>query len=171
MVFLDETGCNLRLTPEYGWALKGERLIDKRPGNYGKNLTVVGAIREDRVLCHEKFDGALNGSRWTHFVAKTLCPRLFPGDIVVMDNLKVHKNEVALAMIESTGARVKFLPPYSPEMNPIELCWSFLKHHLRRLRETTAPGLARGVLRGLLRVTGRHLRSWFEESNRHARFN
>ena len=171
LIFIDETGCNVKLTPEYGWAIRGERLVDRRPACRGKNLSVVGAIREDRVLCHEKFEGALNGDRWLHFVAKTLVPHLYPGDIVVVDNLRVHKNPDAIALIEAEGATLKFLPPYSPDMNPIELCWSFLKHHLRRLRERTMDGLRRGVWRAFMRVTGRHLRGWFDESCRNIQLN
>ena len=164
VIFIDETGCNVKMTPEYGWAVRGERLVDRRPACHGKNLTVVGAIREDRVLCHDKFEGTLNGDRWRQFVKKTLCPKIYPGDIVVVDNLRVHKDAEALALIRAEGAKVKFLPPYSPDLNPIELCWAFLKHQLRRLRERTIGGLRRGVWRGLMRVTGRHLRAWFRES-------
>ena len=164
LVFIDETGCNVKLAPEYGWAIRGERLVDRRPACRGKNLSVVGAIRQDRVLCHDKFEGALNGARWRKFVATTLCPQLYPGNVVVLDNLRVHKDAQAIALIEAEGATVKFMPPYSPDMNPIELCWSFVKHHLRRLRERTMDGLRRGVWRALMRVTGRHLRAWFDES-------
>ena len=161
MIFIDETGCNVKLVPEYGWALRGERLVDRRPACRGKNLSVVGAIRQDRVLCHDKFEGALNGERWVKFVQKKLCRHLYPGDIVVFDNLAVHKNLEALALIEAEGATVKFLPPYSPDMNPIEMCWSFLKHYVRRLREVTIDGLRRAVRRVLKRVTGRHLDGWY----------
>lgn len=158
---IDETGCNVKLTPEYGWAARGERLVDRRPSARGKNLSVVAAVRVDRVVCHEKFEGALNGERWRRFVEKALVPVIYPGDIVLLDNLAIHKNAEAIALIEAEGAAVKFLPPYSPDFSPIELCWSFLKHHVRRLRERTMPALRRAVWRALLRVTGRHLRAWF----------
>jgi transposase len=163
VVVIDETGCNIKLTPEYGWAIRGERLVDRRPACRGKNLSVVGAVRVDRVLCHDKFEGALNGERWLRFVEKTLCAHLYPGDIVLLDNLAIHKNTEAVALIEATGATVKFLPPYSPDLSPIEMCWSFVKHHLRRLRERDIPALRRGVWRVLMRVTGRHLAAWFEK--------
>lgn len=152
----------MKLTPEHGWALSGERLVDSRPAVRGKNLSVVGAIRQDRVLCHDKFEGALNGERWVEFVRTKLCPQLYPGDIVLVDNLGVHKNAIAHQLIAAEGATLMFLPPYSPEMNPIELCWSLLKHHLRRLRERTIPDLRRAVWRCLMRVTGRHLAAWFK---------
>lgn len=167
LVFIDETGCNLQLTPRYGWSVRGERLVDTRPAVRGKNLTVIGAIRQDRVLCHDKFEGALNSTRWFAFVDKVLCPVLYPGDTVVLDNLSVHKNADAVALIEAKGASVKFLPPYSPELNPIEMCWSFVKHVLRRLRERTLHGLRRGVWRALMRVTGRHLAAWFQACGFH----
>lgn len=162
LIFIDETGCNVQLAPEYGWSARGERLVDRRPAVRGANLSVVGAIRIDSVLCHDKFDGALNTDRWISFVQKKLCPKLYPGDIVVVDNLSVHKNVVAHKMIADQGATLVFLPPYSPDMNPIELCWSLMKHHLRNLRERTLPDLRRGVWRALMRVTGRHLAGWFK---------
>jgi hypothetical protein len=99
LVFIDETGCNLQLTPRYGWSVRGERLVDTRPAVRGKNLTVIGAIRQDRVLCHDKFEGALNSTRWFAFVDKVLCPVLYPGDTVVLDTLSVHKNADAIARV------------------------------------------------------------------------
>jgi transposase len=161
VVVLDETGCNAQLTPEYGWAIRGERLVDRRPAARGKNLSVVGAVRVDRVLCHQEFEGALNAERWMEFVSKTLIPVMYPGDILLLDNLQIHKNIEALELIEAAGVEVKFLPAYSPDFSPIELCWSFLKHHVRRLRERSIPALRRAVWRSLLRVTGKHLRAWF----------
>jgi len=164
LVFLDETGCNIQLVPEYGWSMRGQRLIDRRPGGHWKNVSVVGAIRRDKVLCHSSFEGALNTARWLEFLEKKLCPTLNPGDIVVMDNLSVHKNSRGIELIREAGADVKFQPPYSPEFNPIELTWSFVKHVLRKLRATTTQLLKRGVWRALLRVTTRHLEGWFRHS-------
>jgi putative transposase len=164
LVFLDETGCNVLLAPERGWSLRGERLMDRRPGRHWQSISVVAAIRQDRVLCHQSMDGALNTERWLEFVEKKLCPTLFPGDILVLDNLKVHKNKRAIELIEATGAEVKFQPPYSPEYNPIELTWAFLKHVLRRLRARTSTALRKAVWRALLRVTPRHLAGWFKHS-------
>lgn len=167
LIFIDETGCNIQLAPQYGWAPAGDRLVDRRPMSRIDNVTVVGALRLDGFLCHEKFVGALNTERWVSFVERTLRRHLYPGDIVVVDNLQIHKNIEAKQIIEREGAELVFLPPYSPELNPIELCWSLLKHHLRRLRERTTDGLLRGVWRGLMRVTDRHLRGWFGECGYH----
>lgn len=170
LVFLDETGCNLQLAPEHGWALRGERIFDRRPGGHWKNLSVVGAVRQDRVVCHQCIDGALNTERWLEFLEKKLCPNLYPGDIVVLDNLQVHKNARGLELIRATGAEVKFQPPYSPEYNPIELVWSFLKRILRKLRATTSPLLRRAVWRAFMRVRTRHLEAWFRHSGYGAHF-
>jgi len=160
LVFIDETGCNVKLTPEYGWAPRGERLVDRRPANRGKNLTVVGAIGQDR-MCHTKFEGALNAERWIKFVSNHLCPRLKPGDIVVMDNLSVHKNKEARELIENEGAEIVFLPPYSPEFNPIELLWGFIKHLVRKLRARTVDALRNAISNSFLRVKMSSLRGWF----------
>ena len=113
LIFIDETGCNTLLVPEYGWSPRGERIVDHRPGRHGPNFSVVGAIRRDKLLCHDKFEGALNTARWVEFVEKKLCPTLLPGDSVVVDNPMVHKNKHARDLIEAEGAEFVFLPPYS----------------------------------------------------------
>lgn len=161
LIFIDETGCNIQMALQYGWAPSGERLVDERPARRVENVTIVGAIRSDRFLCHSKFAGALNGARWVVFVRDTLVPHLRRGDFVVVDNLQVHKNLQARRLIEAVGASLVFLPPYSPELNPIEMCWSFVKHCLRRMRERSTQALKRAIWRVLMRVTTRHLSGWF----------
>jgi len=105
----------------------------------------------------------MDTQRWTNFVEEKLVPTLRDGDIVVLDNLAIHKNQCAKEAIERAGAQVVFLPPYSPEFNPIELCWSLLKHILRSIRATTTDALCRSVWRAFKKVSSRHLIGWFEE--------
>jgi transposase len=162
LIFIDETGCNTQLALLYGWAPSGDRLVDTRPCRRSKNITVVGAIRSDKFLCHAKFEAALNGARWVSFVREKLVPHLRAGDFVVLDNLQIHKNLQARRLIEAAGASLVFLPPYSPELNPIEMCWSFVKQWLRRMRERSSEALKRAIWRALLRVTTRHLSGWFD---------
>jgi transposase len=163
LVFIDETGCNIQLVREYAWGHRSERVVDRRPTCRRENVTIVGAIALDGVRCHEKFTGALDTQRWIAFVERRLVPTLREGDVVVMDNLAIHKNQVAKEAIERAGATVAFLPPYSPEFNPIELCWSLLKNVLRSIRATTTQELIRSVWRAFRRVTSRHLNGWFRE--------
>jgi transposase len=136
----------------YGRALSGERVVDHKPVNWGDNLSIVGAVRADRVLCHQTFVGAVNGPRFVEFVRETLCPRLYPGDVIVLDNLRAHHAPAVRELVEGVGARLLFLPPYSPDLSPIEPCWSFVKHHLRRLAHRTADALRRAIPNVLKRV-------------------
>jgi transposase len=162
VVFLDETGCNIQMARQHGWGLRGSHVYDYIPGSRGPNMTVVGAIRRDRVLCHEVFQGALNKEKWRSFVEKKLVPRLHPGQVLVLDNLQVHKDPASLDLLERSGVVVLFQPPYSPDLNPIELCWAFIKRHLRRMRQRVAANLAPAVRRALERVTTRLLEGWYQ---------
>jgi transposase len=149
------------MSPAYGRAPRGERVIDRKPTNWGENLSVVGAVRADRVLAHQTFEGAVNGPKFIDFVRRRLAPRLYPGDVVVLDNLRPHHAPEVRRLIEATGARLMFLPPYSPDFSPIEPCWSFIKHWLRTLKARVADRLKAGIVRAFQRVTTRHLTSWF----------
>ncbi len=90
LIFIDESGCNIAMSPTYGRAPRGQRVIDHRPTNWGQNISIVGAVRADRVLAHQTFDGAVNGPRFIDFVRHRLVPRLYPGDVVVLDNLRAQ---------------------------------------------------------------------------------
>ena len=161
LIFIDESGCNVAMTPSYGRAPRGQRVIDHKPANWGKNLSVIGAIRADRVLAHQTVDGAVNGPKFIDFVRCRLAPRLYPGDVVVLDNLRAHHAPEVRRLIEAAGACVLFLPPYSPEFNPIEPCWAFMKQWLRSLKERVAERLKSAIVRAFRRVTSRHLAAWF----------
>lgn len=161
LIFIDESGCNVAMASAYGRAPRGARVYDHKPANWGENLSVVGAIRADRVLCHQTFTGAVNGPRFVEFVRERLCPRLYPGDVVVLDNLRAHHAPIVRELVEAEGAQLLFLPPYSPDFSPIEPCWSFVKHHLRRLARRTVEALRPAIRNVLLRVRTDHLSAWF----------
>jgi transposase len=150
------------MTPSYGRAPRGQRVLDHKPANWGKNLSMVGAIRVDRVLAHQTFEGAVNGPRFVEFVRRRLVRRLYPGDVVVLDNLRAHYAPAVRQLVESVGASLVFLPPYSPDFSPIEPCWSFIKQWLRALKERVPERLKSAIVRAFQRVTPRHLASWFQ---------
>ncbi len=149
LIFIDESGCNIAMSPTYGRAPRGQRVIDHRPTNWGQNISIVGAVRADRVLAHQTFDGAVNGPKFIDFVRHRLVPRLYPGDVVVLDNLRAHHAPEVRCLVEAAHARLLFLPPYSPEFSPIEPCWSFLKNWLRTLKERVPARLKAAIVRGL----------------------
>ncbi len=167
LIFIDESGCNIAMSPTYGRAPRGQRVIDHKPANWGQNVSIVGAVRADRVLAHQTFDGAVNGPKFIDFVRRRLVPRLYPDDVVVLDNLRAHHAPEVRALVEQTGARLLFLPPYSPDFSPIEPCWAFLKNWLRTLKERVPARLKAAIVRGLRRVTTRHLPSWFSHCGYH----
>jgi len=131
LVFIDETGVTTKMVRRYGRALRGQRLVDKVPHGHWKITTYVGALRHDGLVAPLVIDGAIDGSLFLAYVQQQLVPTLRPGDIVVMDNLASHKVAGVQKAIESVGARVAYLPPYSPDLNPIEMVFAKLKHLVR----------------------------------------
>jgi transposase len=155
------------MASRYGRGLRGERVVDFKPANWGRSLTVVGAIRSTGVVAHQMFDGAMNTDRFIEFVEKRLCPRLRPGDVVVMDNLAAHHATEVRRLVEIRGAEVLHLPPYSPDLNPIEQCWAFVKNLLRKARARTEVLVRETVRRAFLRVRKKHLAGWFNHCGYH----
>lgn len=131
LVFVDEAGVNLALTRLYARAVGGERAIDVIPRNAGDNVSLIGALSLDGLVAAMSLKGSVNTSVFLAYVTEVLAPQLWQGAIVVMDNLKVHHAEAVRLAIEAVGAKIVFLPPYSPDLSPIELCWSKLKQFLR----------------------------------------
>ena len=134
VLVLDETGLNLAMTPSYGYARSGQRAVGLKPCTRGKNQTCLAALSLEGVVAPVQYDGALNGERFLDWVENHLGPHLRPGHVVVMDNLRVHKVEGVQALIEARGARVEYLPPYSPDFSPIEPLWAWMKSFLRRFK-------------------------------------
>lgn len=158
--FLDESGVYLGMTPRYGWAPAGERVHDAVPTNYGNAWTMVAAIGMTGLHAPWLLEGAMTGAAFDAYVTHELAPTLQPGDIVVMDNLGAHKNAHARQTIESRGARVEFLSPYSPDFNPIELCWAKVKPALRRAKAATADALLDALADALRSVSTDDIMHW-----------
>lgn len=129
------------MTRRYGRAPKGERLVAYAPHGHWKTTTFVAALRHDGLTAPMVADGPINGALFLKYVQEFLCPTLTPGDIVIMDNLSSHKVEGVKEAIEAAGAAVRYLPPYSPDLNPIEQCFSKLKALLREAAKRTVDAL------------------------------
>jgi transposase len=132
LVFIDETWVKTNMAPLRGWGPKGRRLKAYAPFGHWKTLTFIAALRHDRIDAPWVIDGPINGELFLLYVEKILAPTLSPGDVVVLDNLGSHKAKAARAAVRARGARLIFLPPYSPDLNPIEQVFAKLKHLMRK---------------------------------------
>jgi transposase len=141
LVFIDETWATTNMARRYGRSLRGQRLIAKVPHGHWKTTTFVAALRVDGLTAPVVVDGAIDGPLFLAYVRQQLVPTLRPGDVVIMDNLASHKVAGVRAAIEAAGATVVYLPPYSPDFNPIEQVFSKLKWLLRSAAERTVAGL------------------------------
>ncbi len=141
LVFIDETATATNMVRPRGRSRRGRRLIGKVPHGHWKTTTFVGALRCDGLTAPFVVDGAMNGRIFRTYVSRCLAPTLRPGDIVVMDNLAAHKVAGVREAIEAAGARVVYLPPYSPDLNPIEQAFAKLKALLRKAAERSIPAL------------------------------
>jgi transposase len=141
LVFIDETWTSTNMARTHGRCARGERLRVGVPHGRWKTTTFVAGLRLSGVAAPFVLDGPINRNAFETYVAKVLVPELGPGDIVVMDNLSSHKGPAVRAMIEAAGASLLYLPPYSPDFNPIEKAFSKLKAHLRKAAERTVSGL------------------------------
>jgi transposase len=145
LVFVDETWTKTNMAPLRGWAPKGQRLHAKVPYGHWKTMTFIAALRCDRIDAPFVFDQPINSASFTAWVQEQLCLTLGPGDIVVMDNLSSHKKPAVRTAIRERAARLLFLPPYSPDLNPIEQVFAKLKHPLRKAAERSVEATWRRI--------------------------
>jgi putative transposase len=145
LVFIDETWAKTNMTRLCGWAERGRRLVDKIPHGHWKTTTFLAALRNDRIDAPCLFDGPINGERFLAYVEQELVPTLKPGDIVVLDNLGSHKSTQVRRAIRATGARLIFLPKYSPDLNPIEQAFAKLKSALRKAKARTVDAICAAI--------------------------
>lgn len=145
LVFIDETSVNTNMTRPFGRGPKGERVIGRVPFTAWKTLTFVAALRNDRMTAPMIIKGAVNGEVFLAYLEQCLVPTLKRGDIVVMDNVPAHKVEGVEDAIEAAGASLRYLPPYSPDLNPIETAYSAFKTFMRRCAERTEDALGRSA--------------------------
>jgi transposase len=140
-VFIDETGASTKMARRCGRSPRGERCRAPVPHGHWKTTTFVGALRLQGMTAPMVLDGAMNGSAFLAYVEQVLAPTLTPGDIVVMDNLPAHKPTAVRRAIEAAGAELRFLPPYSPDFNPIEMAFAKLKSALKKTAARTRDDL------------------------------
>ncbi|CAO4157336.1 IS630 family transposase [Methylorubrum extorquens] len=145
LVFLDETATSTNMARRYGWAPRGERCHVAVPHGHWKTTTVTAALRTSGVTATALFDGATNGKRFRAYVTGTLVPVLKRGDTVILDNLGAHKVAGAREAIQAAGAKLLYLPPYSPDFNPIEQVFAKLKADLRKAAARTLPDLRAAI--------------------------
>lgn len=131
-MFIDETWTKTNMAPLRGWGMRGQRLRAKAPQGRWRTMTFLAALRHDRIEAPWLLSGPINGEKFRLYIEKVLVPTLRPGDIVVMDNLGSHKGHAVRHAIRSAGAKLFFLPKYSPDLNPIEQVFAKLKHLLRK---------------------------------------
>jgi transposase len=161
LAFLDETASHVAMTPRYGRAPRGTRVYGAVPRNHGRNVTLIAALSVEGIGAAMALPGALDGPAFAAYVRASLAPALRPGQIVVLDNLAVHKDAAARRLIEARGCRLLFLPPYSPDFSPIELAFSKVKAHLRRAGARTPEGLHAALATALDTITAADARGWF----------
>jgi transposase len=159
--FIDEIGTHLGFTRLYGRAAPGERVVEATPGFSGPHYTSVAALNLRGVHAPFVFQGSMDGPAFETYVQYILGPDLAAGDIVMMDNLSPHKHAVIRSLIEARGATVEFLPPYSPDLNPIEKCWSKVKACLRKIKARTFDELLTALAQALRSVSAQDAAAWF----------
>ena len=145
MVFLDETAITTAMVRTRGRCLRGDRLVDDAPHGHWKTITFIAGLRHDKLVAPFVIEGAMNGDTFLAYIEQCLAPTLKPGDIVVMDNVSTHKVNGVAEAIAAAGATLRYLPQYSPDLNPIEQALSKLKALLRKAAERTVPTLRRTV--------------------------
>lgn len=163
-VFIDETGATTNMVRRYGWAPRGERLIDAAPYGHWKTTTFVAGLRHDGIIAPCVIDGPMTGEIFRTYVRQFLVPALAPGNVVVLDNLPAHKAAGVEAMIREAGASLMYLPPYSPDLNPIEQAFSKLKAMLRKAAARTRDALWTAIGQLLDHFSPEECRNYLENS-------
>lgn len=159
--FIDESGVNLGFTRLYGRATPGKRVVEATPNLSGTRYTLVATLGFSGVEASGFFQGAMNTTTFETYIEQALVPVLHPGDWIICDNLPAHKSHTTRSLIEARGARLIFLPPYSPDLNPIELCWSKIKTALRAAKARTLDGLVDALTEAFCSVTLTDIQAWF----------
>ena len=160
--FIDESGVNIAMTRLWGRAPKGQRVVGSVPQNWGSNITLLAALSASGVSATMTVEGATDTDIFCAYVGQVLSPTLSEGDIVVMDNLSAHKAQKVRELIEAKGARLVYLPPYSPDLNPIERCWSKIKTYLRAAKARTSERLNEAIKQAFETITESDARAWFK---------
>lgn len=164
MVFIDETWAKTNMTRSHGRAPRGQRLVAKAPHGRWRTLTFLAALRHDRITAPCVIDGPINGQSFLAYIEQVLVPTLRPGDIVVFDNLGSHKGKAVRRSIRAAGAKLFFLPPYSPDLNPIEQVFAKLKTLLRKAAERSVEATWKRIGALLPNFTPQECANYLENS-------
>ena len=164
MIFIDETWAKTNMTRLHGRCAKGQRLIAKVPHGDRKTLTFIAGLRCDGIIAPCVFDGPIDGESFLAWIVQFLVPDLRPGDIVVMDNLSSHKNKTVRQAIRAAGAKLFFLPAYSPDLNPIEQAFSKLKTLLRKENARTNEQIEKCIAKLIRQIDAAECRNYFREA-------
>jgi transposase len=160
-VFLDETGVNIAMARQYARSPQGERVHTAKPIHKGKNITVLGALSLDGMMASMTVEGSTDAQVFLTYVQTILVPTLQAGQVVFMDNLSSHQVDGVKEAIESVGAHLEYLPPYSPALSPLEKCWSKFKAILRAKAARTRDVLDQAITEALAMITPQDARGWF----------
>jgi transposase len=164
LIFLDESGVTTSMTRLYARCLGGRRIHEATPGSHWKIMTILGAMSTRGMIATMTIEEATDTEIFLAYLDHVLCPQLRPGDVVVMDNLSSHKVKGVRERIEAAGAELLYLPPYSPDLNPIEKAWSKLKLLLRSAKARTKDVLDQAITDLLPQITHDYARAWFHSS-------
>jgi len=161
LVFVDEMGANISLSPSYAWSRKGRRAFGSAPRNWGKNVTLLASITHRGVGPCLAVEGPTTREVFEAYLGRVLAPSLRPGQIVVLDNLSAHKGGMVRKIVEGRGCELVYLPPYSPDLNPIEQAFAKVKGLLRRAEARTREALVEAMGLALDAVTASDARGFF----------
>lgn len=161
MIYLDESGVSTQMTRLYARCTGGQRIHEATPDGRWKILTILGAISTRGMIATMTIEAATDREIFLAYLDHVLCPQLRPGDVVVMDNLSSHKVAGVRERIEVTGAELLYLPPYSPDLNPIEKAWAKLKQLLRSVKARTKEALDKAISELLPQISAENAQAWF----------
>ena len=161
LVFLDESGCNTDMTRRYAYSFGGSRAVDATPLSNPKNTTILSSIQLNGTLHYTTFSGGTTVERFKRYLETDLLPHLNGNSVLVMDNMKSHHAKAVKELLDSSGVRYIYLPPYSPDLNPIEKLWSKVKALLRKFKARTLDALPNAIQNAFHSVTVSDCSGWF----------
>jgi transposase len=171
LVILDESAANTKMGRSHAWIRRGHEMVEPRPMNWGKSLTMVGAVRLSGWVCLGTLWGAVTANTFSRWFIRKLLPKLSAGDIVVLDNAKAHKDPRIVRAAKRKGVKIRFLPPYSPDFSPIEPAWAVAKKHIRAVAPRHADALRRVARRAFRRIGWEQCHAWFAHCGFRCRLN
>ncbi len=162
LIFLDESGANLGMTSDYARVEGGQRAKMPKPFDTGEQFSIIGAICLSGIVAMMYIASSVNGSVFKTYIEKLLIPKLRRGQFVIFDNVSFHKSKELIDLIESVGAKVVFLPPYSPDLSPIEKMWSKIKEILKRIRPRSKAEFHESLLEAITAVNDEDFEEWYD---------